>query len=71
MMPSIPQLLIVLAIAIIIFGGKKITSLLSDMGQGVVGFKKAMKEAEELDQLADHTTRDLNESRTVSSNKTS
>ena len=47
--PSIPQLLIVLAICIVIFGGKKITNLLADTGTSIAGFKKAMKEAEELD----------------------
>ncbi len=48
-MPSIPQLLIVLAICIIIFGGKKITNLLQDTGTSIAGFKKALKEVEEIE----------------------
>lgn len=47
--PSVPQLLIIMAICIVIFGGKKITSLLQDTGTSIAGFKKAMKEVEELD----------------------
>lgn len=43
MMPSWPQMLIVLAIFIIIFGGKRITDLLGDTGKGIKAYKEATK----------------------------
>jgi len=43
---SIWQLLIVLLIAVLIFGTKKLRSLGSDLGGAVRGFKKAMNEGE-------------------------
>lgn len=43
---SIWQLLIVLLIAVLIFGTKKLRSLGSDLGGAVKGFKKAMNEGE-------------------------
>lgn len=45
--PSPAQLGIILVICIVIFGGKKITNLLSDTGSSIAGFKKAMKEIED------------------------
>lgn len=47
--PSPVQLAIIAAICIIIFGGKRITDLLSGAGKSMVDFKKAMKEVEEMD----------------------
>lgn len=41
---SIWQLLIVLAIVIMIFGTKKLTSLGGDLGGAIKGFKKAMND---------------------------
>lgn len=43
---SIWQLLIILLIAVLIFGTKKLRSLGSDLGGAVKGFKKAMNEGE-------------------------
>jgi sec-independent protein translocase protein TatA len=40
------ELLIILVIALLIFGGKKLRSLGSDLGSAVKGFKKAMNEGE-------------------------
>jgi len=45
-MPSMPELLIVLAIVILLFGAKKIPDLAKGMGQAIKGFKKEMKEDE-------------------------
>ena len=39
------ELLIILVIALLIFGGKKLKSLGSDLGSAVKGFKKAMNDA--------------------------
>ena len=41
---SIWQLLIVLLVIVVLFGGKKIRSLGSDLGEGLKGFKKAIKD---------------------------
>jgi len=47
MMPSVPQLLIVLAIVVLIFGAKRLKNLGSDLGGAVKGFKTAVKEEDE------------------------
>ena len=46
-MPSMPELLIVLAIVVLLFGAKKIPELAKGMGKGIKEFKGAMKEEEE------------------------
>jgi len=45
-MPSMPELLIVLAIVVLLFGAKKIPDLAKGMGKGIKDFKKAIKEDE-------------------------
>jgi|TARA_B110000438_G_scaffold289199_1_gene323527 sec-independent protein translocase protein TatA len=41
---SIWQILIILLIILVIFGGKKIRNMGSDLGEGLKGFKKAIKD---------------------------
>lgn len=41
------QLLIVLAIVVLIFGGKRLRTLGSDIGASIKGFKEATREAKE------------------------
>lgn len=43
---SIPHLLVVLAIAMVVFGTKKLKNVGSDLGGAIKGFKDAMKEGE-------------------------
>jgi len=43
------ELLIILAIALLIFGAKKLRTIGSDLGSAVKGFKKAMNEGEDED----------------------
>ena len=43
---SIPHLLVVLAIAMVVFGTKKLKNVGSDLGSAIKGFKDAMKEGE-------------------------
>ncbi len=55
---SWPQLLIVLVIVLALFGGKKLRSLGSDLGDAVKGFRSAMNEGnkdddDDKEQLAD------------------
>jgi len=47
-MPSMPELLIVLAIVVLLFGAKKIPDLAKGIGKGIKDFKKAVKDDEEL-----------------------
>jgi sec-independent protein translocase protein TatA len=54
------QLLIILLIALVLFGAKKLRGVGSDLGAAVRGFKKAMNEGEEEQnkQLNDLTSKD-------------
>ena len=44
------ELLIIAAIALLLFGGKKLPELMKGLGQGVASFKKGMSSSEEGDQ---------------------
>jgi len=64
MMPSVPQLLIVLAIVVLIFGAKRLRNLGGDLGGAVKGFKQAVKEdgeavAEKLEDGVDSAVDDV------------
>ena len=50
-MPSMPELLIVLAIVVLLFGAKKIPDLAKGMGKGIKDFKKAIKEDDEEEEV--------------------
>lgn len=41
------ELLIIAAIALLLFGGKKLPELMKGLGQGVASFKKGMSSSEE------------------------
>jgi sec-independent protein translocase protein TatA len=43
-MPSMPELLIILAIVVLLFGAKKIPDLAKGMGKGIKDFKKAIRD---------------------------
>ena len=43
-MPSTPEMLIVLAIVLVIFGGSKIPKLMGGFGKGIKEFKKGIAE---------------------------
>ncbi|KIM12714.1 MAG: preprotein translocase subunit TatA [Sulfuricurvum sp. PC08-66] len=45
-MPSATELLIILGIVVIIFGGKKIPELMKGIGTGIKNFKTAVKDEE-------------------------
>ena len=38
------QILIILLVIVVLFGGKKIRNMGSDLGEGLKGFKKAIKD---------------------------
>ena len=46
MMPSPTALIIILAIVLLIFGGKRLKNIGSDLGGAIKGFKSTMKETE-------------------------
>ncbi len=52
-MPSMPELLVILAIVVLLFGAKKIPDLAKGMGKGIKDFKKAIKEDDEVEAKAD------------------
>ena len=63
MMPGPFELVIILAIVILIFGGKRLKNLGSDLGGAIKGFKSSVKEAEteeeenievEVEEIDDH-----------------
>ena len=47
---SIWQLLIILLVVLLLFGSKKLRSIGSDLGQGLKGFKNAIKDDESKDE---------------------
>jgi len=58
---SWPQLLIVLAIVLAIFGTKRLRTLGSDLGSAVKGFRSAMGDAEDVkEKLSDDSGEDAN-----------
>ena len=52
MMPGPFELVIILAIVILIFGGKRLKNLGSDLGGAIKGFKSSVKDAEEEEEVA-------------------
>lgn len=56
-MPGMPEMLIILAIVVLLFGAKKIPDLAKGMGRGIKDFKKAIKDDEEdVKEVASKTT---------------
>jgi len=51
--PSMPELLIILAIVVLLFGAKKIPDLAKGIGKGIKSFKSEMKEDEVAEKPAD------------------
>ena len=68
---SLWQLLIVLVIVIVIFGTKRLSSLGSDLGGAVKGFRKAMSDSDKADDAAQIDKPDAEFTSTGSSTKDS
>jgi len=67
-MPGPFELVIILAIVILIFGGKRLKNLGSDLGGAIKGFKSSVKDAEteeeetievEVEEIDDHEEADI------------
>ena len=48
---GMPELLVILVITMVIFGGKKLPEIGSGLGKAIQGFRKATEEAESLKQV--------------------
>ena len=74
-MPGPFELVIILAIVILIFGGKRLKNLGSDLGGAIKGFKSSVKEAEteeeETIEVEVEETNDHNEAEIEASDDTS
>lgn len=70
-MPSMPELLIILAIVVLLFGAKKIPELAKGMGAGIRNFKKAMKDDEEEELAANKTEKQVEQKSDVIKNEKS
>ena len=53
------SLILILLIVLVLFGGKKLRSLGSDLGAGIKGFKEGMSEEENAEKLADSTSENV------------
>lgn len=47
---GIPELLIILAVAVLLFGGKKIPEVAKGLGEGIKNFKNALKSEEKAEE---------------------
>lgn len=50
---SIPQLLIILAIVVVLFGTKRLRNIGGDLGGAIKGFRSAMNSSEKDDKLSE------------------
>ncbi|HEX2966437.1 MAG TPA: twin-arginine translocase TatA/TatE family subunit [Syntrophorhabdaceae bacterium] len=46
---GMPELIVILVIAVLIFGAGRISEIGSALGKGIKGFKKSMNEPDEID----------------------
>jgi len=44
---GLPELMVILVVAVLLFGGKKIPEMAKGLGEGIKNFKHAMKNEEE------------------------
>lgn len=60
-MPSMPELIIILLIILVLFGAKKIPTLMKGLGSGIRDFKKEMSKEDEELEAKDETKIEKNE----------
>lgn len=54
------ELLLIAALVLLLFGGKKLPEMMKGLGQGVRSFKDGMKEISEPDEADDHASHQSN-----------
>lgn len=54
------ELIVILVVIVVLFGGKKIPELGKAVGQGIMNFKKGMREATEVTKELENTGKDIN-----------
>jgi len=47
---GLPELLVILVVAVLLFGGKKIPELAKGLGEGIKNFKGALKDEDRVDE---------------------
>ena len=47
---GLPELLVILVVAVLLFGGKKLPELAKGLGEGIKNFKNAVKEEHDNDE---------------------
>jgi sec-independent protein translocase protein TatA len=47
---GLPELLVILGVAVLLFGGKKIPEVAKGLGEGIRNFKNALKSEEKVDE---------------------
>ena len=47
---GLPELVVILVVAVLLFGGKKIPELAKGLGEGIKNFKGALKEEQHVDE---------------------
>ncbi len=52
---GLPEILVILAVVLLLFGGKKIPELMKGLGSGIKEFKNAAKDDQPADKKADET----------------
>ncbi|MGX2984158.1 twin-arginine translocase TatA/TatE family subunit [Helicobacter sp. 23-1048] len=58
--PSPWQIIVILVIVLLLFGGKKIPELMKGLGSGVKNFKKAINEEDDEDKKPENLPKDAN-----------
>lgn len=67
---SIWQILIIVAVILLLFGGRKIPQLMKDMGSGITSFRKGLKEGSEEDSKPAATAAKQSEPQVIEAEKT-
>lgn len=52
---GLPEILIILAVVLLLFGGKKIPELMKGLGSGIKEFKNAAKDDQQADKKSEET----------------